>query len=137
MVCIYCGSKTQVTNSRQQKRLNHGWRRRECSGCGAVFTTIEEADYGSSLAVRPLDTAKHSHIKPFSRDKLFVSVLKAVGHRKTAVADASALTATIIANLLAGSTAAVLSPDDIIKSTLVVLGNFDAVAALQYDVYHR
>ncbi|HSX06113.1 MAG TPA: hypothetical protein VLG92_00125 [Candidatus Saccharimonadia bacterium] len=137
MVCIYCGNKTQVNNSRHQKRLNRGWRRRECLHCHAIFTTIEETEYSSSLAVRNLNGAKHRPIKPFSRDKLFVSILKAVGHRKTATEDASALTATIVAKLLANAVDAVISPNDIMEYTLETLHRFDTVAAMQYEAYHR
>lgn len=137
MICIYCGGKTQVTNSRHQKRLNHNWRRRECYSCQAVFTTIETADYSSSLTVRSADSNKHSPLLPFNRDKLFVSVLRAVGHREQPLEDASALTATITAKLVANTTQAVISPADIVKSALETLRLFDEVAAIQYRAYHK
>ncbi len=132
MVCIYCGNKTQVTNSRPQKRLNRTWRRRECLSCGAVFSTSESADYESSIVVR----ADHARPQPFSRDKLFASILQAVGHRKTAVADAGALTDTIIAQLLRSTAQAAISPSAIILATFTVLERFDGVAAVQYQAYH-
>jgi len=136
MVCIYCGNKTQVTNSRHQKRLNRGWRRRECLTCHAIFTTIEEADYTSSLIVRS-SAAKHGPISHFSRDKLFESILKAVGHRETALEDASALTATITAKLLLGAPDATISPNTIVQTALETLRRFDVVAAIQYEAYHK
>ncbi|HSX31503.1 MAG TPA: hypothetical protein VLE99_06325 [Candidatus Saccharimonadales bacterium] len=133
MVCIYCGGKTQVTNSRLQKRLNHTWRRRECYQCGAIFTTQETPELGTSLTVRH----GNGPMQPFSRDKLFASVLRAVGHREAAVDDASALTATITAKLLGSSHNASVSPIDIIQIALTTLQHFDTAAAVQYQAYHR
>ncbi len=137
MVCIYCGDKTQVINSRHQKRLNHGWRRRECLGCGAIFTTIEEAEYSTGLAVRTTSSGKHTPTNPFSRDRLFVSILQAVGHRRTALEDAGALTATIIAKLLQSNANAAVSPDTIRQTSLETLQRFDTVAATHYKAYHN
>jgi transcriptional regulator NrdR family protein len=133
MVCIYCGGKTQVTNSRLQKRLNHTWRRRECTVCQAIFTTEEAAELSTSLSVRHTD----GHVQPFSRDMLFASVLRAVGHRKTHVEDAGALTDTIIAKLLGSTTQAAVSPSDIIIIARETLSRFDNAAAVQYQAYHQ
>ena len=131
---MYCGGKTQVTNSRAQKRLNQVWRRRECLNCRAVFTTEEGIDYGASLVVRP---APHGPVTPFSRDKLFASLLKALGHRRTAVEDASALTGTVIARLLQNGTNAAVSPSEIVKTVILVLEPFDKAACVQYRAYHQ
>src|SRR5580765_2597657 len=106
MVCIYCGNKTQIINSRPQKRLNRTWRRRECTHCEAVFTTEEAVDLSSSVVVRHA----HSPVQPFSRDKLFASVLQALGHRTKPVEDASALTTTVIAKLVHSGAKASLEP---------------------------
>lgn len=133
MVCIYCGGKTQITNSRPQKRLNRTWRRRECLNCHAVFTTEEAADYSSSLVVRH----PHAPVQPFSRDKLFASLLKSLGHRQSAVDDAGALCATIVVKLLQNTPEAALSPTDIIKTTHETLLHFDTAAAVQYAAYHK
>jgi transcriptional repressor NrdR len=133
MVCIYCGGRTQVTNSRPQKRLNRTWRRRECLQCDALFSTSEAADYENSIVVRKSGSIQ----APFSRDKLFASVLKCVGHRQTAVTDAGALTDTIIARLLASTTQAVVSHTQIVSIAHEVLKNFDTPAAVQYMAYHQ
>lgn len=133
MVCIYCGGKTQVTNSRPQKRLNRTWRRRECSNCHALFTTEEAVELSSSLVVRP----SSGSLQPFSRDKLFVSLLRALGHRETALEDAGALTATTIAKLLHGETQAVIDPADIVTVAHAALSRFDTAAAVQYRAYHK
>jgi transcriptional repressor NrdR len=132
MVCVYCHSNTQVINSRPQHRLQQVWRRRSCTSCGAVFTTHEAIDLSTSIVVR-------SHTGrpiPFNRDKLFISIYRAVGHRKQSLEDASALTATIIAKLLHNAASARLLPDDIKKTSLTVLSHFDKAAAVQYQAYH-
>lgn len=132
MQCIYCGSDTKVANSRPQKRLNRVWRRRECTQCHAVFTTEEAVDLGGSIVVRS-DAKK---MQPFSRDKLFASLLHALGHRQTAVADAGALSATIIAKLLHAATNAAVTPQEIVILTHETLARFDMAAATQYKAYH-
>lgn len=133
MVCIYCGSKTQVTNSRLQKRLNHTWRRRECTKCHAVFTTEETVDLGTSVVVRH----PQGSVQPFSRDKLFASILRAVGHRKKPIEDAGALTATIIAKLAHSNTKPSMEAPIIAAAALETLRRFDTAAAVQYQAYHQ
>ncbi len=133
MVCIYCGNKTQITNSRLQKRVNHTWRRRECTHCHAVFTTEEAADLTTSVVVRRTD----GHVQPFNRDKLFVSILKTVGHRKMPLEDAAGLTATVIAHLAHSNTKASLSPQTVANTVHTTLKRFDAAAAVQYTAYHK
>lgn len=132
MVCIYCGSKTQVTNSRPQKRLNRTWRRRECLRCHAIFTTEEAVNLGGSIVVQRLNKA----VEPFSRDKLFASLLKSLGHRERAVEEAGALCATTIVRLLQGEARASLTPQEIAHAVRYVLRHFDSAAAVQYQAYH-
>ena len=133
MVCIYCSGSTKVTNSRPQKRLHQVWRRRQCTQCQAIFTTNEAVDFSTSLVVRHPDGS----MTPFSRDTLFVSVYRAVGHRERSVEDASALTATITAKLLHGGSEAAVSQADITKTAYETLNHFDAAAAVQYQAYHH
>ena len=133
MVCIYCSGATRVTNSRPQKRLMQVWRRRHCKSCGAIFTTTEAVELGTSLVVRRTDGA----VAPFNRDKLFMSIMRAVGHRQTPLEDASALTATIIAKLRRSTTQAAVGPSDIVTVALATLKHFDTAAAVQYGAYHK
>lgn len=133
MVCIYCGNTTKVTNSRPQKRLHQTWRRRACLQCGAVFTTIESAELGTSLVVKLPD----GRVRPFSRDKLLISISRSVGHRQAPAEDAGALTATITAQLLSQTNTAAISPTDIVRITLEILRRFDNAAAVQYGAYHK
>jgi len=133
MLCIYCGGKTQVTNSRLQKRLNNTWRRRECTKCHSVFTTEEKAELSTGLTF----SGSNGKIRPFSRDKLFVSIYEALKHRESPEDDATALTATVVALLTSGGAAPALKRVDIITAVLDVLRRFDEAAAVQYGAYHR
>ncbi len=133
MVCIYCGGKTHVTNSRAQKRLGGTWRRRACESCKAVFTTLEAPDLTASLRVRLADGT----LEPFERDKLLVSLVQSLGHRSDAVSAASALTDTITAQVLKTAQGAVLSRSSLIETALLCLNRFDAVSATYYAAYHK
>ncbi len=134
MVCIYCGSPTNVTNSRQQVRINQVWRRRRCTRCGSDFTTHEVADLGSTIVVERSDSKK---LVPFSRDLLFVSVYQSLKHRATALEDASALAQTIIAQLSGIAPHGKLDRDSIVAIVAATLERFDKDAATMYAAYHR
>lgn len=131
MVCIYCSGKTEVTNSRPQRRSNQVWRRRHCLECGNIFTTIEASDLTTSLLVR-----NKGNLEPFQRDKLLLSVYECLRHRNDAIESATALTMTISSRLLDMIKEATVSRDDIVSSTLGVLKNFDHAAFVQYEAYH-
>lgn len=132
MVCIYCSNKTEVINSRSQKRANSVWRRRHCLECDGIFTTVEAPDLTRSLLVR-IDT---KHVEAFSRDKLLLSVYDSLRHRKTAVADAESLTATIIGRIYALVEAATIDNTDITATVTQILKRFDKVAATHYTAFH-
>ncbi len=132
MVCIYCGGKTSVINSRHQKKANQVWRRRHCDSCQGIFTTLEQTDLPLSLLYRK----NASSVEPFSRDKLFLAIHNSLKHRKTASNDATALTATVIAKLLPSIKTATLLRSDIIKTTSDVLKRFDKTAAISYQAFH-
>lgn len=131
MVCPYCQSPTRVTNSRVQKRTNSIWRRRHCQQCQAIFTTVESIDFSKSIVV---ETAMGSY-EPFERDKLLLSVYDALRHRKTAQTDATALTGTIIAQLLRHKTPR-LHVTVIAHTAHTVLQRFDTAASVHYHAFH-
>lgn len=133
MVCIHCRSETQVINSRLQKKLNQVWRRRRCQDCAAIFTTLEIADYGAVWRVR----GNTSRLSPFSRDKLFLSLLKSLEHRSKALTDASDLADTIISKLQAPNKDGVIPVTQITALTQVVLNRFDTLASGHYQAMHR
>lgn len=132
MVCIYCSGKLGVGNSREQKKLNQVWRRRNCGSCGAVLTSLEAIDLAKAITVQ-----HDKHSKPFSRDKLFVSIHESCKHRKDALADATALTDTIIARLLPQIQDATLTKEKIRHSSAEILERFDKPAAVHYRAYHN
>lgn len=131
MECIYCDHTTQVTNSRPQRRLHQIWRRRRCTSCGAIFTTIEKIELPLSVLV---DT--QGNVVPFYRDKLFLSVHEACGHRKTALSDATALTDTIIARLRPLMVSGKIENHQIAEAAHQALRRFDKAAAVHYRAYH-
>lgn len=131
MVCLYCGAKTDVVNSRPQKRVNQIWRRRHCNGCDAVFTTNERIDYSSAIVVK-----RNARLEPFDRDRLLISLAASLGHRPSAVADAAALVATITHTLVVAAKKGSVEAADITKEACDVLGRFDKLAAAHYSAYH-
>jgi transcriptional repressor NrdR len=133
MVCPHCSTKTDVVNSRQQRRTNSVWRRRTCTACSTIFTTLEHIDLPSLLRVARTTT----ELEPFSRDRLFVSVLESCRHRPSAIADTSNLTQQIIMRLLAAQkTSGLIDRTQIMTTTLSVLKTFDSTAATFYRAYH-
>lgn len=131
MVCIYCNGSTQVTNSRPQKRTNTVWRRRQCLQCKTVFSTIEAADTSLSITVR-----KNKQLEPFLRDHLFISVYDSLRHRKSALADATSLTNTMLTTIYQLAEAAVIDRDVIVTVCATVLERFDTIAATHYRAFH-
>jgi len=97
-----------------------------------VFTTHEKADLATSSVVMK-DPAK---LEPLNRDKLFVSVYESCRHRPSALADAGALTDTILGQILkTQSDTGVITLHNLTDITLQILQNFDSVAATYYRAY--
>jgi transcriptional repressor NrdR len=132
MVCIQCGQKTKVMNSRLQKRSNQTWRRRSCLSCGAIFSTLEAADYGAGWLVQG-----KSGFHPFNRDRLFLSLYETCKHRPEALSDAAALTDTVIRKLQPSVERGTLQTTAIIHTAQVTLKRFDTAASLLYNALHQ
>lgn len=132
MVCIQCGSKTQVINSRHQKRANQVWRRRQCRECGSVFTSEESAAYSASWAIQ----SSSGGLKPFSRDKLLLSLHRSLQHRKTALEDAGGLTDTVMKRLSEAVTDGVIDNRTVVNIVQVALNRFDKAASVHYAAFH-
>ena len=136
MVCIYCENKTEVSNSRAKAHTPSVWRRRTCKKCVAQFTTTELPDYTKALLVETYGSKKHM---PFSRDKLFLSLHKSLGHRGDALNSSTALVNTVIGRLLnkkyvvnGSVTTKIIS-----KVAYEVLKRYDPLAATTYKAYHQ
>jgi transcriptional repressor NrdR len=133
MVCTYCGGQTAVVNSRHQKRANQVWRRRRCLACNSIVTTVEGLDFTASISLK---TAA-SVLEPFQRDILFISVYESLRHRKTAVADAEALTATILRALpTCFNKDRSVERSKLVSLVATTLQRFDKAAAVQYQAFH-
>lgn len=132
MVCVYCGGDTSVVNSRLKKKDNRVWRRRRCTACGATFSTAETAQLGLAWQVRD-----GSRLKPFSRDKLFMSLYGSCQHRKTALEDARGLTDTVTGKLSGYIRDGVIGKGDLVQVVQVALNRFDKAASVHYAAYHR
>lgn len=132
MKCIYCGSKTSVTNSRPTKIPNGTWRRRQCYDCGAIFTSRELADLTASIVYAP----REDQLEPFSRDLLLTSVYESCKHRPDAALVAGPLTDTIIQKVLTTATApSVIERKHLTNEVFNALGRFDEYAARHYEAY--
>jgi transcriptional repressor NrdR len=132
MVCLYCGSPTEVKNSRQQRRGTYIWRRRKCKECGSIFTTRESTTLDEALMVE----TSSSKLEPFNRDKLFLAIYASCRHRATNLVDATALTQTIIEQLIKTQHGGKISVDSIVHCTHIALSRFDPTAATFYAAYH-
>ena len=134
MVCIYCGSDTEVYNSRPKARQPLVWRRKRCKKCVAQFTTHELPEYATALVV---DRGKV--LAPFERDKLFLSIYRACGHRKDSQTTATELTDTVL-GLIARKKSA---PDGkllittLASLTYISIKRFDQHAGATYKAYHQ
>lgn len=134
MVCHICGGETAVINSRPQVRSNSVWRRRRCILCDTVVSTSETIDYTKSIVVRPRTTKQ---LEPFSRDRLFLSLHKSLGHRNSALTDAAGLCTTITTKSITRAHNGVLDADTIMQVTVVALSRFDSLAAQHYQAMHK
>jgi transcriptional repressor NrdR len=77
MRCPWCGSThDRVVDSRAAEGGSAIRRRRECSGCGRRFSTLERVQE-VSLTVVKRDGSK----EPFDREKVIAGVMKAIKNR--------------------------------------------------------
>jgi transcriptional repressor NrdR len=132
MVCLYCASPTRVTNSRPQQGGTHIWRRRLCTGCGAIFTSREQPELHTALVVENRDGS----LSPFNRDRLLLDLYESCKHRHSAADDATALTRTVIELICLANKQALIKRHTIAQTTLSVLQRFDPTAATIYAAYH-
>lgn len=133
MVCVHCSGKTQVINSRHQKRLNNIWRRRQCLDCGSVFSTEEVPQYSREWLVKASDGS----LRPFLRDKLMMSLHRSCAHRLTALTDAAALTDTVIKKMQDKHVNGLIDSKTIANISSVVLNRFDQAASVHYNAFHQ
>jgi transcriptional regulator NrdR family protein len=132
MVCIYCAAPTRISNSRLQIYPNNVWRRRKCTSCRRIVTTIEQIDFQKTWLVVYTDRTE----SPFLRDKLLLSLHKSCQHRPSALPDAADLTATVIGRLRIAAVDGTLTATAIATVCHETLRRFDKAAATMYQAYH-
>jgi len=132
VVCVYCGAKTRVYNSRLQKRNNQVWRRRKCERCLALFTSHEAMDLSSSLSV-----LSGGSPKPFMLDMLFTDLLLALQDRPDCYLASREATSTAVRQLLKLPDVPVITPKEISTAAAKVLKRLDRRAYLRYVAEHR
>jgi len=128
MVCIYCGEKTKVVNSRHQKSSNQTWRRLRCTNCQSVVTSLEHISLEDALMVEK----QNGTIEPFARDKLFLSIYKAVDHLRQPVISAGHLTNTVLRHLQKRPLLSPMPTKSISSAVSLVLKRYDAAASVRY-----
>lgn len=129
MVCIYCGKKTKVTNSRPQARLGKTWRRRECTACHAVFTCLEQVALTDVLRAKK----RSGTIEHFERDKLFLSIYRSVDHLEDPIRIARELTDTILGKLFYKKPMSpIIATTEVAAAATQTLKAFNAAASVRY-----
>lgn len=134
MVCIYCGADTEVYNSRPKARQPLVWRRRRCLNCVAQFTTHELPEYATALIV-----SRGKILSPFERDKLFLSIYRACGHRNDSQTAAANLTNTVLGKIARNKLAlgGKLEIRQLAVLVHITIKRFDPLAASTYKAYHQ
>jgi transcriptional regulator NrdR family protein len=132
MVCIVCGSKTSVVNSRINRRAPKVWRRRKCNSCGNIFTTDEVPVFDQAWLI----IESNRKINSFSRDRLFLSLYESCKHRPKPIEDAAGLTDTVINKLQPMVENGSVQLTHLKEIILICLNRFDKIAATHYRAYH-
>ncbi len=120
-----------MTNSRLQKRSNSVWRRRRCSVCKAIFTTIENPNYSTSVIV-----VSNKTTLPFSPEKLFLSVYDSLKHRPRAIDDTKYICETVTRKMIDSLNGGQISASSIRNLIMITLNRFDKTAAVHYQAFH-
>lgn len=131
MVCLYCGSQTQVINSRRRQRNNQVWRRRKCLACQAIFTSSEAVELESALSVNA-----DGRIEPFIPDLLLYELINCLKHRSDAYTASRELLDTIVQRLLTLPQKPLFTTNDINRVSAQILKRFDRRAYLRWCVEH-
>ena len=131
MVCIYCGGKTNVFNSRRQGRNNQVWRRRVCLACKATFTTQE-----APVLAKAFSVSGGRQPSPFIPDRLFTEILLALQDREDCYEAARELTDTICQRLAKNAPDGLILASDISFEAAKVLKRFNRQAWLRFVSEH-
>lgn len=109
------------------RRSGYTWRRHTCPRCSAVYTTREYVDMATSYRIQRTDGSLEALI----REKLLLSVIEALKHRKHCLEESVALTDTILAEILRLKRL-VVEIGTLIDVTSRILKRFDRTAYVRY-----
>lgn len=122
MICPFCLSDhTEVYNSRLTGNQHRVWRRRRCLECRRSFTTYEQVDLGF-LQING---------QPYSRAKLYQSLLPCFGSQAEQLKLADACVTTVEMKLVREPDSA-LSADRLVTLVLQTLKPLSPPALLRY-----
>lgn len=132
MKCPFCSyTDTKVKDSRVSEDGYSIRRRRSCPRCGARFTTLEH------IQMRDLVVVKKNGVRvPFEREKLYKSVLLAVGKRDVGVDQIDMLVNRIVRQL-DGAGDPEIKSSDIGELVMDELLSLDKVAYVRYASVYK
>lgn len=132
MKCPFCSyTDTKVKDSRVSEDGYSIRRRRSCPKCGARFTTLEH------VQMRDLVVVKKNGVRvPFEREKLYKSVLLAVGKRDVGVDQIDMLVNRIVRQL-DGAGDPEIKSSDIGELVMDELLSLDKVAYVRYASVYK
>lgn len=131
MKCPFCrSSQTEVYNTRSTKFATQLWRRRRCQTCHEAFTTYEAPSL-TWLQVQ----AQNASRAPYSRARLYHSVVSAFNDAAGSSNTTDAITDTIESKLL-DLRSKTVTTTQIAAIVLTTLKHFDTPAFLRYLASH-
>ncbi len=132
MRCPFChGEDSQVKDSRPAEEGSVVRRRRQCSNCGARFTTFERVHLRSMTVIK-----RNGMNEPFDRDKLARSIDIALRKRNMAPERIQQLTSGIVRRLESMGEATI-STEDIGHIVMSSLARFDTVAYVRFASVYK
>lgn len=129
MKCPFCGTKTQIIDSRPSEGKKR--RRRECPQCGKRFTTYEVVEKPALVVIK-----KDGSFEPFDRTKLIAGIMSATKKR---VISPETVTKIVddIENKLANDMRTEVSTAELGDDVLAALKDIDLVAYVRFASVYK
>ncbi|MBR4932432.1 MAG: transcriptional repressor NrdR [Alphaproteobacteria bacterium] len=132
MRCPFCGCmESQVKDSRPSEDSSSIRRRRQCPQCGGRFTTFEYIQSKDLIVVKKNDVRV-----PFEREKLYRSVLLAIGKREVSAEQIDRVVDEIVQQLEELNDMEILS-SQIGEMVLDKLFEVDKIAYIRYASVYK
>ncbi|MBE6454980.1 MAG: transcriptional repressor NrdR [Alphaproteobacteria bacterium] len=132
MRCPFCGCmESQVKDSRPSEDSSSIRRRRQCPQCGGRFTTFEYIQSKDLIVVKKNDVRV-----PFEREKLYRSVLLAIGKREISAEQIDRIVDEIVQQLEELNDMEILS-SQIGEMVLDKLFQVDKIAYIRYASVYK